>query len=445
MIAKLEVEIVGMHCKACEKIIAENLSELDGVKDVKVSLKKARAVILSEDELDINNVIKAISRAGYRVGHDNRPLISRNSKDWKIAAAGVIIATVSLFIFAKLGLNPSGFLDSNENNVAVVGLVMGLTAGFSTCMALIGGLVAVISARYEKLHAGNTRWQNFAPHIAFNIGRIAGFSILGGLIGWVGSALTFSPLALGLLTFLAGLFMLVLGLQLTGLFPRLTSLSLPPKLAEKLGIAKHSQSGYHTVRTAMIGSLTFFLPCGFTQAMQLFAVSTGSWQLGALAMGLFALGTTPGLILIGGLASLIKGEKAKTIFKIVGVLVTALALVSVAGGLKMAGLQLTDFSSKTTTASQRIELVYLGFADGFDKKVAHVEAGRKYTLSILAKENGVGCMSTVMLPGLSDTAAQLLIKGKVLSIEFEAKKAGEYELVCAMGVPFDSKIIVEEK
>jgi hypothetical protein len=253
---------------------------------------------------------------------------------------------------------------------------------------------------------------------------------------------------LGLLTMLAGLFMLIIGLQLTGLFPRLTSLSLPPKLADKLGIDRHNQTSYHGVRTALIGALTFFLPCGFTQATQLFAVATGSWQLGALAMGLFAVGTTPGLLLVGGLTSLIRGRKAQTILKIVGVLVAALALTSMVGGLKLSGLRLPNFSSKnteTTVASERLELTFLSPSDGFDKSEIRVKQGGKYTLSILARANGVGCMSAVMLPGLSDSGAELLVKGKVINIDFTARAVGEYELVCAMGVPFNSKIIVEER
>ncbi|NCP77121.1 sulfite exporter TauE/SafE family protein [bacterium] len=41
------------------------------------------------------------------------------------------------------------------------------------------------------------------------------------------------------------------------------------------------------------GALTFFLPCGFTLAMQAYAITTGSFITGALTMMAFALGTAP--------------------------------------------------------------------------------------------------------------------------------------------------------
>jgi sulfite exporter TauE/SafE/copper chaperone CopZ len=442
-----EIDVLGMHCKSCEKMIADELKTLDGVQSVRVSLKKSQATITSSCELDVDDIVLAIERAGYRVGNENRPLVSKNPKDWKIAFVGVIVAVVLILIFTKLGLDPSKFLSDDENNVSVVAVVMGLTAGFSTCIALIGGLVAGVSARHQKTHPNASALQNFQPHIAFNLGRIAGFAMLGGLMGLLGSALTFNPLTLGILTILAGVLMLLIGIQLTGLFPRLTTFTLPPKLAEKLGLNKHQNSDYHPLRTALIGALTFFLPCGFTQAMQLFAVTTGSWQTGALAMGLFALGTTPGLLLVGGLASLIHGKSAKTILKIVGVLVAALALVSVANGFNLTGLRLPDFSAKTSLSpsdtSTQLGVTFLG-GSSFDTNEIKVKKGQKYVLLIKAEANGSGCMSAIMLPPLSNARAQLLRKGQTVKIEFEASRTGTYQPLCAMGVPFDLKIIVEE-
>jgi sulfite exporter TauE/SafE/copper chaperone CopZ len=449
VIERRAVSIVGMHCKACEKMVADEIRELSGVRNVKVSLRQATATITADaGELpDIDDIASAVERAGYKIGSENRPFISREPRDYKLFLLGVVISVAVIFIFAKLGLDPSQLAGGDANGSITLPLVMGLTAGISTCMALVGGLVVGVAAKHEKNYPDATRLQNFAPHLTFNLGRVLGFTVLGGVMGLIGSALTFSPTVLGLLTIAAGLFMLVIGLQLTGLFPRLTSLGLPPKLAEKLGIDRHKTRDYSHVGTFVLGILTFFLPCGFTQAMQLYAVSTGSFLDGALIMGLFALGTTPGLLLVGGLTSLIHGRKAKTILKIVGVFVAALALISVSSGLTQAGFRLPEFKAsspvQTVMDTERLELTYLG-DNGFDKKELRVKAGQTYTISILAKVSGVGCMSTVMLPSLSDNPPQLLVKGKVVTINFRADRAGEYELTCAMGVPFNTKIIVEE-
>ena len=72
-----------------------------------------------------------------------------------------------------------------------------------------------------------------------------------------------------------------------------------------------------------------------------------------------------------------------------------------------------------------------------------VKSGGNYKLKIYSYTSGVGCMSAVMLPGLSDQPPQLLIAGDTVNVDFNAKSPGQYELVCAMGLPFNFKIIVE--
>jgi plastocyanin len=149
--------------------------------------------------------------------------------------------------------------------------------------------------------------------------------------------------------------MLVVGLQLTELFPRLSnvSFSLPSGISNFLGLKKQNNKEYSHLNSMLIGALTFFLPCGFTQAMQLYAMSTGSFWSGALIMGVFALGTAPGLLSIGGLTSIAKGPFARRFFKTAGVLVVALAVLNISNGLNLTGLGAGLFTraTKTTSAS----------------------------------------------------------------------------------------------
>jgi len=79
----------------------------------------------------------------------------------------------------------------------------------------------------------------------------------------------------------------------------------------------------------MTGALTFFLPCGFTQAMQLYAISTGDVATGALVMGAFALGTAPALLGIGGISSIMKGAMARIFYAVVGILVIAFGIYNI--------------------------------------------------------------------------------------------------------------------
>ncbi|MDR3298306.1 MAG: sulfite exporter TauE/SafE family protein [Candidatus Nomurabacteria bacterium] len=445
---KKNISVIGMHCKACEKMVADELKEIKGLKNVRVSSRDGVVHFVADEGVSDYEIERAIERAGYKVGREDKPVFSHNPKDYKVFFLSVMLVAAVFLIFSKFGLSPLGLAADNSND-GLLALIMGLTAGFSTCAALVGGLVIGLAARHELRHPNATKMQNFRPHIFFNVGRVGGFVIFGVLMGLVGSAFTFSPLALGILTLLAGVLMLVIGLQLTGIFPRLTSFSLPQKLAEKLGIDRRKKKEYSHFGAVVLGVLTFFLPCGFTQSMQLLAVSTGSPAAGALIMGLFAVGTTPGLLAIGGIASIITGKKAKTIFKVVGVFVAAMALSSIITGVQLAGFRVPEFNLGSSKAEDILEenvpkLVFNGSRDQFDKDEVKVQKGQKYRLEITVNKSGSGCMSAVMLPELSNAKPQLLKAGKVVNIEFKAKSAGVYELMCAMGIPFNTRIIVEE-
>jgi sulfite exporter TauE/SafE/copper chaperone CopZ len=446
---KREISIIGMHCKSCEKMIKDELMEVDGVKSANVSLKQNTAYVKADDSVSDYEIEQAIRRAGYQVGSEDRPLISRDGDTWRTVVKGIIITAILFFIVSKIGLNPDNF-GVSENNGSIYGLIMGLVAGFSTCMALIGGLVVGLTARHEERHPSASKWQNFRPNIFFNLGRIGGFVVLGGLLGLLGSALTFTPLMTGILSVLAGIFMLVIGLQLTGIFPRLTTLSLPPKIAEKLGLDKHRKKEYSHSSAIILGVLSFFLPCGFTQAMQIFAVSTGSPLSGALAMGLFALGTTPGLLLVGGAASLVNGEKGKTAMKIVGVIVAGLAFVNINTGLLLSGWRLPEFDLSSNTSQtapisgEVVELEFNGPSKQFDKSEIILKRGQEYTIVIKPNANGSGCMYGVILPGLSNENAKTLKKGQELRFVVKPEKTGKYRFLCPMGIPFNTIIKVEE-
>ena len=62
-----------------------------------------------------------------------------------------------------------------------------------------------------------------------------------------------------------------------------------------------------------------------------------------------------------------------------------------------------------------------------------VKKGKPVRLEIDVRDDGSGCMSTIMLPGL--TEPQFLEKGKKLTLNFTPDKSGEYPITCAMGVP----------
>lgn len=448
------VPIKGMHCASCELLIAEELESIPGVTSAQASLKSNSATIMSAEQVSDKDIESAVRAAGYEVGYESgqKPFFTHNERIWKDFAIGIIVVLGLYVLFQVFGIEKLTASTTTSSSTGTMALLVGLTAGFSTCMALIGGLVISVASKYAENHPTETALQKFRPHLFFNAGRIVSFIAFGAIIGAIGSAFALKGTFLGLLTIAVGAVMLVLGLQLTEIFPRITrGLTLPSGLAKKLGINTRKEREYSHKNAFLMGAATFFLPCGFTQAMQLLAVSTGNPLQAAVIMGAFAIGTTPGLLTLGGLTSVVKGAFAQRFFRIVGVIVVAMALINFANGFTLAGLNRFLDSSKpmvNTTVQQEssegsvILNTTFKLKDDIVPSTFTAKVGQKTTLVVDVKEDGQGCMSTIMIIGLDDTP-QYLKKGKKIELTFTASKPGTYTIACAMGVPRGSITVTE--
>lgn len=448
------VPIKGMHCASCELLITEELESIPGVASAQASLKSNSATIMSAEQVSDKDIESAVQAAGYEVGYESeqRPFFSHNERVWKDFAIGIIVVLGLYVLFQVFGIEKLTASTTTSSSTGTMALLVGLTAGFSTCMALIGGLVISVASKYAENHPTETALQKFRPHLFFNAGRIVSFIAFGAIIGAIGSAFALKGSLLGFLTIAVGMVMLILGLQLTEIFPRITrGLTLPSGLARKLGINNRKEREYSHKNAFLMGAATFFLPCGFTQAMQLLAVSTGNPLQAAVIMGAFAIGTTPGLLTLGGLTSVVKGVFAQRFFRIVGVIVVAMALINFTNGYTLAGLNRFLDSSKpmVNTAVQKqssegsviLNTTFKLKEDIIPSKFT-AKVGQKTTLVVDVKEDGQGCMSTIMIIGLDDNP-QYLKKGKKIELTFTATKPGTYTIACAMGVPRGSITVTE--
>ena len=448
------VPIKGMHCASCELLIAEELESIPGVASAQASLKSNLATIMSAEQVSDKDIERAVDAAGYEVGYESeqRPFFSHNERVWKDFAIGIIVVLGLYVLFQVFGIEKLTASTTTSSSTGTMALLVGLTAGFSTCMALIGGLVISVASKYAENHPTETALQKFRPHLFFNAGRIVSFIAFGAIIGAIGSAFALKGSMLGFLTIAVGGVMLILGLQLTEIFPRITrGLTLPSGLARKLGINTRKEREYSHKNAFLMGAATFFLPCGFTQAMQLLAVSTGNPLQAAVIMGAFAIGTTPGLLTLGGLTSVVKGAFAQRFFRIVGVIVIAMALINFTNGFTLAGLNRFLDSSKpmVNTAVQQessegsvILNTTFKLKEDIVPSTFTAKVGQKTTLVVDVKEDGQGCMSTIMIIGLDDSP-QYLKKGKKIELTFTASKPGTYTIACAMGVPRGSITVTE--
>lgn len=439
---KLTLPIKGMHCRSCELLIEESLKKIHHVKKTEVNYKTGKAEIYYEtDKPNLVKIEEAIAEAGYEVGEDDKKnLFSQNPKDYKDLGITVLFVLGAYWLLQGLGLTGLNIgAASNPSNFGVV-VMIGLVAGFSTCMALVGGLTLGMATKHAEKHPEATTGQKFRPHLFFNFGRITGYAIFGAILGGVGSVFQLSSTVMGMLTILVGFVMLLLGLQLIEIFPALSSwkLTLPKGISKLLGISRH-QKEYSHKNSMLLGAMTFFLPCGFTQAMQLYAVSTGSITGGALTMGLFALGTAPGLLSIGGLASVIKGKTAKRFFKFAGVVVIFLSLFNLSNGFTLAGFDFSSAPAQTTTAKKdpNVKLVN-GVQVVKMKELAGGYSPNKFTITKgipvrweIDAQAPYSCASSLVSAKLK---IQKNLKEGLNVIEFTPKQTGKIPFSCSMGM-----------
>jgi sulfite exporter TauE/SafE/plastocyanin domain-containing protein/copper chaperone CopZ len=440
---KIIVPIKGMHCRSCEILLEEHLSQIKHVERVEVNYRKGYAeVYYYEHEPRLRDLEEAVRVAGYQIGEaEKKTLFSGNPADYREFLYSVTIVAIGYFLLKVFGITDliNTSVGGGKFGFATA-LTVGLVAGFSSCMALVGGLVLGLSAKHAEARPEATTTQKFRPHLYFNLGRIGGYVVLGGLLGSLGSVFQLSPSLMGFLTLVAGAVMLFVGLQLVDIFPRLSAikLTLPKGISKLFGLNKHN-SEYNHKNAIVVGALTFFLPCGFTQAMQVYAVSTGSFMSGAIIMGLFALGTAPGLLSIGGLTSALKSTAARKFFKTAGVVVIIFALFNISNSLTLAGIRIGSDAkiSNVAGADSNIELV-----DGV-QIVRMEENFSGYSPNVFTVKKGVpvkwiidakapySCASSIISQGLG--IRKNLLEG-INTIEFTPNQIGNIPFSCSMGM-----------
>ena len=427
---QITVPIKGMHCQACEILLEDKISEVLGVKKVKCDYKKNLARVEFEGEDLVEEIIKIIEATGYRVEKSEKSVwISRHKEDYfNLFKAGLIVLVLYLIVRWS-GLSEVS-LDARENTGFAVALMVGLVAGVSTCMVLIGGLVLGFAARHAELHPEATAREKFKPHLYFNLGRIIGFAVLGGLIGFIGSAFKLSAGFLGWVTVLVGAVMIILGLKLIEIFPILRDKTITlPKFIYRFFSVKRGEKEY-SHRGAMIeGALTFFLPCGFTQAMQLYAVSTGSVFQGALIMFLFAFGTSAGLLGIGWLSSLFRGRRAKVFYAVAGLVVILLGWFNITNARHLI-FQGSVSGNELIQSSEVQEIRMTQYGSGYDPKFFIVKKNVKVRW-VINSTNPYSCASSLVVPKYR--ISKYLEKGENI-IEFTPTEVGEIHFSCSMGM-----------
>lgn len=322
----------GMHCNACVLMTESELGDLPNITHAKSSLKNHSVEVVGDfgnrtPEQIAEELTVPLKPHGYTVSVE-RQVKEKKWSDFKIAVPIALGFAVLFVVLQKIGLVN---LVGGGNVTYGTAFVIGIIASLSTCMAVVGGLVLSMSATFAK------EGDRVKPQLMFHSGRIVAFFILGGTIGVLGAAFTLNISATFILSLIIGIVMLILGINLLDVFP--WAKKLQPSMPKFIAKHAHGVSRLnHTLTPLLVGIATFFLPCGFTQSMQLYALTTGSFITGGLTMLAFAFGTLPVLVLISFSSfSIQKSNKVGIFFKSAGLIVILFALFNLINSLVVIG------------------------------------------------------------------------------------------------------------
>lgn len=389
--------IHGMTCRSCELLIERTMGKVHGVTEVRASMRQCEVQVfsdISKTEPTMTILSDALHGTHYSLHEHGTPETIESTAEptgfsaW-MELGGMVILLIALAVILK-HFDVLALTAPTEGILSLSAIfVVGLTAAVSTCLAIVGGLLLSISAKWTETHQNASRAEKFMPLFLFNIGRLGGYFVLGGLVGLLGASLSLTPMMTGYMTIGIAMVMILLGLNILKIIPKqYCTIPLPRFLRRRI---QHLSESRHPTMPIMLGASTFFLPCGFTQSMQLLALGSGSFLAGGAIMFVFALGTLPALLGISVISSLAEGRFARMFLKFSGALVFLLGIFNLESGLLLTGVDAQAWVNRLFTPAAQIE-------EGQDQNVTINERGQQ-VISMQVTDQGYSPVSFTIDPG----------------------------------------------
>jgi sulfite exporter TauE/SafE len=202
-------------------------------------------------------------------------------------------------------------------------------SGTGHCIGMCGPLVFAFPAKTGK----------FSAHLCYHAGRLTTYTVVGVLLGSIGPAVAKLSVVAGfdyltaigriqvLFSFLAGAFLLILGLGQLGLthHPKLISVAAPDRIPGYRYLVRSAFSKPNPALMALTGMFMGFLPCGLSYAAFSRALTVSRPIEGGALLLAFGIGTLPGLLLVGTGASVLARRYRRHFDIFSGILMIAMA------------------------------------------------------------------------------------------------------------------------
>lgn len=327
-------------------------------------------------------------------------------------------------------------------NTIWLAFLTGLTTGGLSCLAVQGGLLASSVASIEGYVGVNRKWKYV---IYFLLAKLIAYTVVGYLLGTLGSALTLSPKLLGSVQIVVGLLMLATAARILDIHPIFRYFVIqPPRWVYRMLKNKSREASFFG--PAFLGFLTILMPCGVTQATMAVAVASGSPWMGAAIMFAFILGTSPIFFALGATVSELLQKKGFSY--IAAGIVAVFAVLSVNGGLALRGSIYTIqnfYRAATTdvigvsTGSGNAPMTKDGFQEvsiavsdrGYSASADTLKAGVPVRVK-LSTNRTRGCARAFTVPDYG--ISKILPETGEEVIEFTPDKPGRLAYACSMGM-----------
>ncbi len=459
-IKKITLKAKGMTCTGCENRIEKVVLRIKGVKSVKAEYKNEKVTVeYDSNEAELSNIIKMIERLKYKVSisQETNNAEDKKSKYDNLKIIGVLLGIIVIFIVVQstIGFN---FAPEIKNNMTYPMLfVIGLLTSIH-CVGMCGGINISQCSKYEFNGKGKIRGKKFYPSLIYNLGRVISYTLVGAIVGGIGKAISFSGTLQWIIIVLSGILMLIVGINMLNIFPFFRKIvpTIPRFLRKKVNKVKTDRGPF------IVGLLNGLMPCGPLQAMQIYALQSGSIIHGALSMFIFSVGTVPLMFILGLLSTVLNSKFTDKMQKISAVLVILLSFSMISRGLVLSGINFgnnnvintpntnvvkqEETKNNTTTNQTPTKTTKSGIASingDVQEVTTYLTNGRYYAVNVqkgikvkwtITVKNGelTGCNNTINIPEYGIRNKKLVVGNNV--IEFTPSKTGTYTYSCWMGM-----------
>jgi len=434
----------GMVCASCEKIVAKQAHKVKGVKDIHVDYATGEGEVTYDGSVtSFDEILAKIGERGYACSADGGP--QKNGLKEPLMMLGILAIVVGAYLIIEPTVEGYTPTLGQDASLALL-FIVGLFTGFH-CVAMCGGFV--VSYTTKSAEEGKSTYMS---HVKYGLAKTFSYAFFGAVFGLIGSYVAFTPLLRGLAAVLAGVFLIIFGLNMLGYLPRLKRLRLGMPAFLSRFISSHTGSDSGPATVGLLNGL--MIACGPLQAIYLMAAATGSPFTGAAYLAAFGLGTLPVLLGFGVLTSALEVRMTKNILKYSGLVVVFLGLIMVNRGIALTG---SGYDVNTLTASTRqapqasapaVETDSAGYqvirmnvtAYGWRPDSFVLKKGVPVKWIIDGREI-TNCNKAIQVPKLG---LRFDIKKGLQTIEFTPAEAGTIPWSCWMGMIPGTFTVVED-